>query len=101
MRVISVKALRDFYGRHQNAQGPLVVWLKVMEANAAHTFVELKRTFGSVDRVSVKGRELYIFDIGGNKYRLIAAIHYNRQMVFVRHVLTHAQYDTGSWKKSP
>lgn len=49
--------------------------------------------------VPVKSRDLYVFDIGGNKYRLIAAIHFNTQMLFVRHVLTHVEYDSGGWKK--
>ena len=40
-----------------------------------------------------------VFNIGGNKYRLIAVIHYNRGKVFVRHVLTHAEYDEGNWKE--
>lgn len=40
-----------------------------------------------------------VFDIGGNKYRLIAAIHYNRKKVYIRHVLTHAEYDRGKWKE--
>ena len=40
-----------------------------------------------------------VFDIGGNKYRLIAAIHYNRGKLFVRHVLTHSEYDEGNWKE--
>jgi len=61
--------------------------------------VELKQTFGSVDMVPVKGRDPYVFDIGGNKYRLVAAIHFNTQKLFVRHVLTHPEYDAGGWKK--
>jgi mRNA interferase HigB len=40
-----------------------------------------------------------VFNIGGNKYRLIAAIHFNRQKVYIRHVLTHPEYDRGRWKK--
>ncbi len=59
----------------------------------------LKRTFASVDLVPVKGRDFYVFDIGGNKYRLIAAIHFNSQRLFVRHILTHSDYDTERWKK--
>jgi mRNA interferase HigB len=43
--------------------------------------------------------DLTIFNIGGNKYRLITSIHYNRQKVYVRHVLTHAEYDEGKWKR--
>ena len=49
----------------------------------------LKASFNAVDRVG----DYYVFDIGGNKYRLVAAVHFNRQMLFVRHVFTHRQYD--------
>ena len=42
---------------------------------------------------------LTVFDIGGNKYRLIASIHYNRRKVYVRAVLTHAEYDRGRWRE--
>jgi len=40
-----------------------------------------------------------VFNIAGNKARLIAAIHYNRRKVYIRHVLTHSEYDKGAWKK--
>jgi mRNA interferase HigB len=43
--------------------------------------------------------KLTVFNIGGNKVRLIAALHYNRGKVYIRAVLTHAEYDTGAWKK--
>lgn len=49
--------------------------------------------------VSGKGRELYVFNIGGNKYRLIASIHFNTQKLFVRHILTHPDYAAGRWKE--
>jgi len=49
--------------------------------------------------VAVKGRGFYFFNLGGNKYRLIAAIHFNTQMLFVRRILTHSEYDTERWKK--
>jgi HigB_toxin, RelE-like toxic component of a toxin-antitoxin system len=51
------------------------------------------------DLVPTKGRDLHIFNIGGNKYRLVAAIHFNTQRLFVRHILTHPEYDAGRWKK--
>ena len=59
------------------------------------SFADLKRSFAAVDKV---GR-FTVFDIGGNKYRLIAAIHYNRKKVYIRNVLTHAAYDRGGWKE--
>jgi mRNA interferase HigB len=40
-----------------------------------------------------------VFDIGGNKYRLVVAIHYNRKKVYIRHVMTHAEYDQNRWKE--
>jgi len=54
-----------------------------------NTFIELRGVFPSVDQVE----KFTIFNIGGNKARLIAAIHYNTQRVYIRHVLTHAEYD--------
>ena len=52
-----------------------------------------------MNMVAVKGRGFYFFNLGGNKYRLIAAIHFNTQMLFVRRILTHSEYDTERWKK--
>ena len=47
------------------------------------------------DKVS----DLTVFNIGGNKARLIAAIHYNTHRIYIRHILTHKEYDRGSWRK--
>lgn len=58
-------------------------------------FNGLRATFASADYVS----GLTVFNIGGNKYRLIAAIHYNRRKVYIRHVLTHVEYDRDGWKQ--
>ena len=57
---------------------------------------DLRRTFASAD--SVGG--LTVFNMGGNKYRLVAAIHYNRRKVYIRAVLSHTAYDRGHWKRS-
>jgi len=97
--VISQRALRDFAARHGDAARPLDAWRKLVERGFFQNLAVLKRTFASVDMVPVKSRDLYVFDIGGNKYRLITAIHFNTQMLFVRHVLTHVEYDSGGWKK--
>lgn len=94
MHVITRKRLRDFAGRHRDAAGPLAIWYAVMTKTDFGSFAELKRVYGAVDKVG----KFTVFDIGGNKYRLIAAIHYNRRKVYIRHVLTHAEYDQGKWK---
>ncbi len=60
---------------------------------------ELKQTFKGVEYVSAGEKGFYLLNIGGNKYQLIAAVHFNTQKLFIRHVLTHAQYDKGGWKR--
>ena len=77
----------------------LNAWFTTANKGSFKNLVELKRTFGSVDYVPVGKREFYVFNIGGNKYRLSAAIHFNMQRLFVRHVLTHREYDQGDWKR--
>ena len=59
------------------------------------TFADLRTAFPSVDRVG----KLTVFNIGGNKARLVAAVHYNRRKVYVRAVLTHEEYEEGKWKE--
>jgi mRNA interferase HigB len=99
VRAISEKALRDFARQYPDAETPLRVWCKLIKSGAYANLAELKRTFRSVDYVPTGKRDFYVFDIAGNKYRLIAAIHFNTQRLFIRHVLTHAEYDRGGWKK--
>jgi mRNA interferase HigB len=95
MHVIAKPALVAFWTRYPDAQAPLAAWLTLMRMNDFANFAELKATFGSVDH----GDGLTVFDIGGNKYRLIAAIHDNRRKVYIRDVLTHSEYDRGAWKR--
>jgi mRNA interferase HigB len=95
MHVISRKALRAFSAGHSKAREPLSTWYKLMKQNKFGGFAELRRTFGSVDKVG----NLYVFDIGGNKYRLVAAIHFNTGNVFIRGVMTHDEYDREKWKQ--
>jgi len=94
MHVISPKKLREFWAVHLDAETPLRAWLSVAKAADWGSFADLRRVFPSADQV---GR-LTVFNIGGNKYRLIAVIHFNRGKVYIRHVLTHPEYDRGKWK---
>jgi mRNA interferase HigB len=73
----------------------LVGWLKVLEQNDFKIFSDLKVTVNSVDKVG----HLYVFDIGGNKLRLMASIHSNRQKLYIRHILPHQEYDKNKWKE--
>jgi len=87
--------LREFAARHREAAEPLSIWYAIMSKTDFASFAELRRVFGSVDKVG----KFTVFDIGGNKFRLIAAVHYNRKKVYIRHVFTHAEYDRDKWKE--
>lgn len=89
MRVISNKALVAFADDHPHARVPLQAWRRAVQAGAFASFADLKASFGPADKVGT----FVVFDVGGNKYRLIAAIHFDRQTLYVRHGLTHAEYD--------
>jgi mRNA interferase HigB len=95
VRIISRKRLVAFWAKRPDARDPLEVWYSLMKKNEFQDFAGLKIAFGAVDRV----KPLYVFDIGGNKYRLVAAVHFNRSIVYVRHILTHKEYDEEKWKK--
>lgn len=88
MRVISNQALTAFAHVFPDAHVALQAWRKLVEQNRFRHFGDLRKTFNTVDKVG----QFYVFDICGNRYRLITAIHFNRQMLFVRMVLTHAAY---------
>ena len=67
-----------------------------MESRSFASFSELRQTFGSVDKVA----DLYVFDIGGNKFRLIAFLRFDQQIAYIKHVLTHVEYDRNTWRSS-
>lgn len=95
MRVISRKALRSFWLVHPDSRQPLSVWFSLLCKNDYKSFAILRDTFSSADHVG----DFVVFNIGGNKYRLIASIHFNRRKVYIRHVLTHQENDSGGWKR--
>jgi mRNA interferase HigB len=95
MHIISRKALKEFWEEHPDSESALTRWFKIVDKTDFSNFVELRETFPSADLVD----NLIVFDIGGNNYRLIASIHFNRNKIFIRHLLTHADYDKGVWKK--
>ncbi len=89
MRVISNRTLLAFAGDHPDAAQPLQAWRKTLETQSFAHFAALRTAFRSVDRVG----EFHVFDIGGNKWRVVAFIHYPAQICYVKHVFTHKQYD--------
>jgi len=95
MHVVSRKALRLFWEQQPDSRTALIRWFKVVRHTKFRSFTELRATFPSADKFG----NWIVFNIGGNKYRLIASIHFNRGKVYIRHVLTHQEYDRGSWRK--
>lgn len=94
MHVISRKALRLFWQRHPDSKAPLVRWFQIVRRTSFGSLAALRRTFPSADKVD----HFVVFNIASNKYRLVAAVHFNRGKIYVRHILTHREYDEGAWK---
>ena len=94
MRITSNSALRAFIALHPQAGEPLQGWRQVIEKNRSGHWAELKTAFNAMDKVG----ELTVFDIGGNKYRVIAYIRFEKQIAYIKAVLTHWDCDKGAWK---
>jgi mRNA interferase HigB len=90
MRVISRRPLREFATKHPPAKAPLDAWFAEARTADWSSFTDVKAAFGSADVVA--GNRV-IFNIGGNKYRLIVKVAYKSRTIFVRFVGTHAEYD--------
>lgn len=91
MRIISMPPIYAFEAKHPVAATSLNDWCKKIKQAKCRNFNELKKEVsGSVDYVS---KDLYVFNIGGNNFRIVAGIHFNTQLVYIRAVLTHKEYD--------
>lgn len=95
MHIITRKRILDFSREHPSCATALDSWYRIVKSSTFNNFVELRSTFPSADQVE----NLTVFNIGGNKARLVAAIHYNTQRLYIRAVLTHSQYDTNKWRE--
>ena len=99
MRIIKETFLVDAARRHALAAQRLEVWRKLVRAADWQHFAEMRRTFPDADVVKVKsGRNVIVFNIRGNEFRLIAAIHFNRQIAYTLRFMTHAEYSKDRWK---
>jgi mRNA interferase HigB len=92
--VVGREKIVGFQKEHPASAAPLNRWIVIVEAAAWKTTADVRATFGSADFVAGK----VIFNIGGNKFRLMAAISFEVRIVSVEAVLTHKQYDGGRWK---
>lgn len=90
MRVIARRTLREFWERHSAAELPLRAWCKEVEAASWKSPTEVKARYASASFLT--GNRV-VFNIKGNRFRLIAAVRYDLGIVFIRFVGTHAEYD--------
>jgi len=95
MHVISRKKLKDAASRHGDLEGPLDAWFRIAKKAAWKSFADVRKTFSGADAVY----KWTVFNIKGNQYRLIAEINYMFGRIYIRHVMTHAEYDRGGWKQ--
>ena len=95
MRIISRQAIVRFAERHPDALAPLMNWYRITKRADWNSLVELRRDFAHADAV---GRRT-VFNIHGNKYRLIARVNYRSKRTFILHILTHAGYSKGGWNR--
>jgi mRNA interferase HigB len=99
MRVISKRRLREFWELFPDAELPLKAWFRTAERSHWANFADVRTTFSSVSGVALECEiTAIVFNIGGNKFRLITRIEYPFHAVYVKMVLTHRQYDTDKWK---
>ena len=95
MDVIGWEEVKRFADRHADARPALQRWYDAAKRATWSNLLDVRREFPSADVVG----PLTVFDIRGNRYRLIARIDYRWQVISVRKLLTHAEYDRGDWKQ--
>lgn len=94
MRIISRKAFRTFSEKHpESGQALDEFYVKIKRSNPKN-MAELRQTLPSADRVG----DCIVFNVGGNKYRVIVHLDFEVQTLWIRFVMTHAEYDKDRWK---
>jgi len=116
MRIIKPSKLEEFWRDQAVCRKPLLIWLKLAKPARWGSLDELRQTFGSADEVTVaSGRKAVVFNIKGNSFRLITAVHYQRKVsvrigglvvekikkgkIHLFFLLTHAEYSRSHWRE--
>lgn len=94
MRIISRRRLREYWTAHADAEDPLKTWFATAKRAHWRSLVELQGTYSTAEAVT----GYTVFNIKGNTYRLIAKIEYHLQIIFIKSILTHAEYNKDKWK---
>ena len=100
MRIIKPLTLRGYYAKHADAKVWLMAWMLVVDKAEWQSINDVRKTYPNADSAETdSGCIVTIFNVKGGRYRLIVAIHYNAQRVYIRDFMTHAEYDNQLWKK--
>ncbi|MCF2145507.1 type II toxin-antitoxin system HigB family toxin [Desmonostoc muscorum LEGE 12446] len=97
MHIISFRILREYAEKHADCQEVLSNWYKVATKAKWSNLVEVQQVFPKAEAVG----NFTVFNIKGNKYRLIVSIDYEGQLIYIKYILTHAEYDKENWKDDP
>lgn len=101
MRIIKESFLVAAGREHSSAARHLDVWRKIVKAATWRNLVDVRRSYPDTDAVRVRsGRQVLVFNIRRNDYRLVAAAHFNRQIIYTLRFMTHAEYSKDRWKET-
>ncbi len=101
MRIITRRRLNEYAKLHPNAAVSIAAWHTVAKRSVWKSLHEVRRAFPNADPAMVaSGKTVTIFNIAGNHHRLITAVHYDTEKIFILEILTHAEYSKNRWKKS-
>ena len=99
MRIIHGGTVKAWAARYPDAGESLAAWLRNASNATWQNLAEVRRVYPHADPVAVaSGRIAVVFNIRGNRYRLVTAIHFNRQVIYTLRFLTHAEYSKDRWK---
>ncbi|MCC6604283.1 MAG: type II toxin-antitoxin system HigB family toxin [Anaerolineae bacterium] len=90
MRIISRRTLREFWAKHPDAEQPLRAWFAAVQQADWQTPTEIKQEYRNASFIA---NDRVVFNIKGNRYRVIAAVKYEYRIVYIRFVGTHQAYD--------
>ena len=99
MHIISRRKLLEADREHSGLGVPLDAWYRTAKSAGWQSLEEVRRTYSRADGIPVGERVYTVFNLSGNRYRLVTEVFYEGQTILVRQVLTHAEYDKGDWKK--
>ena len=99
MRIIHGGTVKSWASQYPDSAEALSAWLNNAARAAWRNLSEVRQVYPHADSVAVgSGRTVVLFNIRGNRYRLVTAIHYNRQVVYTLRFMTHAEYSKDRWK---